>query len=105
MDQEFGKYKIISENEENFLSFDKSLGNPKFDKIKVDDFNKFVAKKFGKAILTDISPMKVETEKPMVTPKRDISSIRNENYLEDPLILIVFLGILGAIGIKFGRSL
>ncbi len=105
LDQEFGKYKIISENGENFLSFDESLGNPKFDKIKVNDFNEFVSKKFGKPLLTDISPIKVETEKPIVAPKRDISSIRNENYLEDPLILIVFLGILGAIGIKFGRSL
>lgn len=105
LDQEFGKYKIISENGENFLGFDESLGNPKFDKIKVDDFNKFVSKKFGKGILTDLNPMKLENEKPMTIPKRDISSLRKENYLEDPLILIVFLGILGAIGIKFGRSL
>jgi hypothetical protein len=100
LDQEMGKYKILSSNGEVFLKSFESAGNPKLEKINIDEFNELITKKYGKALFV----VEKLSLKPKKSLKREVASKPFKKYHDDPFILILFFGILGAIGIKLGRT-
>ncbi len=106
IDQEVGKYKILRERGGIFLSLEELNLDRRFEKIPVEDFNQLIINKFGKPLFSEGSILESSNNlKEIKNPKRDISSLPSRYFPEEPIFLILSLGILGAVGIKLGRSL
>lgn len=112
LNQGLGKYNIILDKGEMYLSSSEYPEHPKLGKIKVAEFNQLVKKKFGKILLIVEAGNIVANNKPNIvkksleSSKRKIASGTQIFYSDDSMLLIIlFMGILGAIGIKIGQSL